>query len=69
PLFASHSAGAVVQATRRILTSSKWLVFKRPEVAGFERPLTACHAKLNSLHYFQRVDVSAKFGQSWRQTA
>ena len=30
----------MVQATKRILTSSKWLVLMRPFLAGFERPLT-----------------------------
>jgi PEP-CTERM motif len=29
-----------VKPNRRIWVSSKWLVFKRPSLAGFERPLT-----------------------------
>jgi hypothetical protein len=29
-----------MEGIRRMLLPSKWLVFKRPEVAGFERPLT-----------------------------
>ena len=34
-------------AYRRIWVSSKWLVFKRPALAGFERPLTAVHVRAN----------------------
>jgi hypothetical protein len=29
-----------MKPNRRIWVSSKWLVFKRPSLAGFERPLT-----------------------------
>ena len=33
-------AGSTLQYTGGTVVSSKWLVFKRPFVAGFERPLT-----------------------------
>jgi hypothetical protein len=29
------------EPNRRVWISSKWLVFKRPSLAGFERPLTS----------------------------
>src|SRR5579859_3823509 len=44
-------AGCAGKSKWRILHSSKWLVFKRPSLAGFERPLTSrakyyCDTKL-----------------------
>ena len=32
--------GFALERIRRFTTSSKWPVFKRPSLAGFERPLT-----------------------------
>ena len=36
----SWGKGLALEPNRRVWVSSKWLVFKRPSRAGFERPLT-----------------------------
>jgi hypothetical protein len=42
-----------MKPNRRIWVSSKWLVFKRPSLAGFERPLTTINAN-------NRIDLGWK---------